>query len=361
MKTVLICWLVLLSCSTCKKNNKVDDIPILPDVAVKSKIITSGLVNPWEVVYGPDNLIWFTERGGKISRANPETGQVTTLLTINEVRANGEGGLLGLVLHPNFTSNPFVYVAYDYGTNYKAKIVRYTYSNNALLNPHILLDQIPAASIHNGCRLLINENKLFITTGDAADTSTPQNTNSLSGKILRLNLDGTIPADNPFPNNPVWSYGHRNAQGLVMAGEKMFVSEHGPSSDDEINLIEKGRNYGWPNVEGFCNGNDEAAFCKINKVAEPLINWTPTIAPSGMAFYDSDYIPQFKNSLLLAILKGSKLIQLKLDDARTKIVGTKDFYVNEYGRLRAICQSPTGKIYFCTSNGSNDKIIEISK
>lgn len=360
MRIVLI-FLLVISCSNCKKNKKVNDLPVLPDVALKSRVVASGLANPWEMVYGFDNFIWFTEKGGKISRLNPETGQITLILTINEVRSNGEGGLLGMVLHPDFITNPYVYVAYDYGTTYKAKIVRYTYANGTLLSPQILLDQIPAASIHNGCRLLISGNKLFITTGDASDTSTPQNTNSLSGKILRLNLDGSIPSDNPFPNNPLWSYGHRNPQGLVMVGAKMFSSEHGPDSDDEINIIEKGRNYGWPNIKGFCNESGETSFCTINNVVEPLINWTPTIAPSGLSYYNSDYIPQLKNSLLLALLKGSKLMQLRLDDSQTKITGTKDFYVNEYGRLRAICQSPGGKIYICTSNGSNDKIVEISK
>ncbi len=361
MRSILFFLLIFFSCSTCKKNNKVDDMPVLPDVELKSRVVVSGLVNPWEIVYGPDNFIWFTEKSGKISRLNPDNGQVSLVLTINEVRTNGEGGLLGMVLHPDFTANPYVYVAYDYGTTYKAKVVRYTYANGILSSPQILLDQIPAASIHNGCRLLITGGKLFITTGDAADTTTPQNTNSLSGKVLRLNLDGSIPADNPFPANAVWSYGHRNPQGLVMVGTKMFSSEHGPDSDDEINVIEKGRNYGWPNIKGFCNESGEASFCTINNVVEPLINWTPTIAPSGLAYYNSDYIPQFKNSLLLVLLKGSKLMQLKLDDSQSKITGTKDFFVNTYGRLRAVCQSPTGKIYICTSNGSNDRIVEISK
>lgn len=336
-------------------------MPVLPDVELKSKIIVSGLSNPWEIVYGPDNFIWFTEKGGKISRLNPNNGEILPLLTIAEVRTNGEGGLLGMVLHPEFTANPYVYVAYDYGTTYKAKIVRYTYANGILSSPQVLLDQIPAASIHNGCRLLITGGKLFITTGDAADTTTPQNTNSLSGKILRINLDGSIPSDNPFPNNAVWSYGHRNPQGLVMAGTKMLSSEHGPDTDDEINVIEKGRNYGWPKIKGFCNESGEASFCTINNVIEPLINWTPTIAPSGLSYYNSDYIPQFKNSLLLVLLKGSKLMQLKLDDSQLKITGTKDFFVNTYGRLRGICQSPEGKIYICSSNGSNDRIVEISK
>lgn len=361
MKAVLMCLLIVLCCSTCKRDNKVEETLVLPDVTVKSRVVVAGLVNPWEIVYGPDNFIWLTEKGGRISRLNPENGQITPLLTISEVRVSGEGGLLGMVLHPDFIANPFVYIVYNYGATYKGKIVRYSYINGALVSPFILLDQIPAASIHNGCRLLINENRLFITTGDASDTSTPQNINSLSGKILRLNLDGTIPSDNPFLNNPVWSYGHRNPQGLVMVGTKMLSSEHGSDTDDEINSIEKGRNYGWPNIKGFCNESSETSFCKVNNIVEPLINWTPTIAPSGLSYYNSDYIPQLKNSLLLALLKGSKLMQLKLDDSQTKITATKDFYVNEYGRLRGICQSSKGKIYICTSNGSNDKIVEISK
>lgn len=362
MKRILLCFFVVLCITTCKKNgdNGNEETGDLPDVELNAKVLVSGLTLPWEMVYGADNFIWFTEKTGKISRLNPATGQITPLLTITEVRSNGEAGLLGMVLHPDFTANPYVYVVYGYGTTYKAKVVRYTYAGGNLASPQVLLDQIPAASIHNGSRLLISGGKLFISTGDAADMSTPQNINVLAGKILRINLDGSIPADNPYPNNPVWSFGHRNAQGLVLVGNKIFSSEHGPDSDDEINIIEKGRNYGWPNVKGFCNESSEQSFCSANNVAEPLINWTPTIAPSGLAYYNSDYIPQFKNSLLLAVLKGSKLMQLKLDATQSKIIGTKDFYVNTYGRIRAVTQSPGGKIYICTSNGSDDKIIEMA-
>ena len=132
-------------------------------------------------------------------------------------------------------------------------------------------------------------------------------------------------------------------------------------SDDEINLIERGKNYGWPNVAGFCNTTTEQAFCATNNIVEPLIAWTPTIAPAGLTYYNSTYIPQFRNSLLLALLKDSKLMQLKLNDDQTKIESTTNFFMREFGRLRAVCQSPDGKIYICTSNGSADKIIEISK
>ena len=361
MRACLLCLFVLLFATNCKKNQNDNGSEDLPDVELKSKIVVSGLNLPWEMVYGPDNFIWFTEKSGKISRLNPATGQIVPLLSIADVRTNGEGGLLGMTLHPDFSSNPYVYVVYGYGSTYKAKVVRYTYASGALGSARILLDQIPAASIHNGSRLLISGDKLFITTGDASDTSTPQNINSVSGKILRINLDGSIPSDNPYPNNPVWSLGHRNPQGLVLVGNKLFSSEHGPDSDDEINLIEKGRNYGWPNIKGLCDEAGEQSFCSLNNIAQPLIKWTPTIAPSGLAYYNSDYIPQFRNSLLLAVLKNTKLMQLKLDDAQSRIVETKDFYVNTYGRIRAICQSPEGKIYICTSNGNDDKIVEISK
>lgn len=358
MKAIIYA-LLLISLLSCKKKSTIPEEELLP-AELKTTVLASGLSLPWEMVYGPDQQIWFTEKAGKISRLNPQTGAVTTLITIGDVRANGEGGLLGMVLHPDFSANPYVYVVYCYGNTYKAKVVRYTYAANALSSPTILLDQIPAASIHNGSRLLISGGKLWITTGDAADQSLPQNTGSLAGKILRINLDGSIPSDNPF-NNAVWSYGHRNPQGLVMVGNKLFASEHGPESDDEINLIEKGKNYGWPNVKGYCNESGEKPFCNTNGVVEPLIAWSPTIAPSGMTYYDNNYIPQFKNSLLLAVLKDSKLVQMKLDEGQTKILSAQSYYVNTYGRLRAVCQSPEGKIYFCTSNGSNDRIIEIAK
>ncbi len=359
MKKILFAAGVLLFIIACKKDRNDED---LSPVDLKTKILVSNLNLPWELVYGPDNLIWFTEKGGKISRINPTNSEVTTLHTIADVKVQGEGGLLGMALHPNFNANPFVYVFYGYGTPYKNKLVKFSYANNGLSNPQTLLDNIPASNNHNGSRLLIVGDKLFITTGDAEDTSLPQNVSSLAGKTLRLNLDGSIPTDNPFPNNPMWSYGHRNAQGLVSVGNKIFSSEHGPASDDEVNIIEKGRNYGWPTVRGKCNETGETAFCNQNNVVESIIEWTPTIAPSGMTYYNSNYIPQFKNSLLLALLKGQRLMQLKLNDAQTAVIETNDLFVGDFDRIRAVTQSPEGKIYICTSNGnSKDQIVEISR
>lgn len=352
------CLFLLVASLSCS-NKKTDTTA---SIELNEKVLTQNLQFPWEILWGPDNFIWMTERGGRVSRVSPSTGAVTPLLTIADVSSQGEGGLLGMALHPQFGTTPQVFVAYDYNDNntYKEKIVRYTYNGTTLTNPAIIFDNIKASSIHNGCRLLIIGDKLFITTGDASDQSLPQNTSTVNGKILRLNLDGGIPADNPIAGNPVWSWGHRNPQGLVVVDDKLFSSEHGPDSDDEINIIEKGRNYGWPNVKGYCNESGERNFCSGNNIKEPIEAWTPTLAISGMDYYNSDEIPQWKNSLLAATLKNTRLYQLKLTSDKAAITKSTEFFNSAYGRMRDVCVAPNGKVYICTSNGGNDKIIEIS-
>ncbi|MBC7829250.1 MAG: PQQ-dependent sugar dehydrogenase [Chitinophagaceae bacterium] len=353
--------LVLFFFMACKKNDKNNSIPPGP-VNISTTILTENLSFPWEIIWGHDGMIWMTERGGRISRVNPANGAVSSLLTITEVKSQGEGGLLGMALHPDFSTSPHVFVAYNYenGGDYREKVVRYTYNGTTLTSPQTIFDNINAAGIHNGCRLLIVNQKLFITTGDAADQSSPQNTSLVNGKILRLNLDGTIPADNPIPGNPVWSYGHRNAQGLVFSNGILYSSEHGPSSDDEINIIEKGKNFGWPDVKGFCNTGSEINFCTTNNVKEPIQAWSPTIAVCGLDYYNNDLIPGWKNSLLMCTLRGSRLVQLQLNDSHNAITTSGEYLNGAYGRLRDICISHDGKVYICTGNGNNDKILVIA-
>jgi aldose sugar dehydrogenase len=362
--TRLLALLMFFVLSACKKNTSSnDDNEQQPNTELNAQVITQQLTQPWEILWGPDSQLWITERGGRISRVNPANGQVTLLLTVADVSSVGEGGLLGMVLSPDFAANLHVFVAYNYSKSgtYTEKIVRYTFGGNALTNPVTIMDNIPAASTHNGCRLAIGpDGKLYITTGDAQAASQAQNMNSLSGKILRINLDGSIPADNPVASNPVWSLGHRNAQGLVFANNRLYSSEHGNSTDDEINIIRKGMNYGWPNVEGECSGGSETQFCMSANLAGPIQTWTPTIAPSGMDYYNSNTIPQWKNSLLLAVLKNSELLQLKLNGNGDRIESVKSYYKSTYGRLRDVCVAPDGKVYLITGNGSNDKIIAVS-
>jgi len=363
---VLILSIITLSLLsvTCKKKSTTpqpdDDWP-----SDSVRMVAQQLNFPWEILWGPDNYIWMTERGGRISRIEPKTGAVQALLTINDVKTDGEGGLLGMTLHPNFPQQPYLYVVYNYDQsgNYREKVVRYSYTNNTLNSPQVLLSNIQAAGIHNGARLLISpDNKLWITTGDAGNSTNAQNTGIPNGKVLRINLDGSIPADNPFANNPVWSYGHRNPQGLVWAHDRLYTAEHGANIEDEVDIIEKQRNYGWPAVEGPCDQGGEQNFCNTNNVPAPIwSSGSSTVATSGMEYYNNSRIPEWSNSLLVATLKSQRLYQLKLSADGKQVSGSRTWFVNAFGRLRDVCVSPAGRVYLCTSNGgNNDKVIEIS-
>jgi aldose sugar dehydrogenase len=354
---LVLCLLPL--CVACSETN---DTPSFPTaVGIESRVAATGLDHPWELVWGPDNWIWFTERGGAVGRLDPVSGEVQRVHTIADVWANGESGLLGLAMHPDFPNTPHLFVAYTYDDgSRKEKIVRYTYNGTTLVEPMILLDGLKANTFHDGCRLLIHDNKLFITTGDAGDQSTPQNKNALNGKILRLNLDGTVPTDNPIAGSAVWSWGHRNPQGFVMASNGiMYSSEHGPSSNDELNIIEKGRNYGWPTVEGFCDLSNEKTFCQANDVKEPIAAWTPTLAVSGTTYYNSDHIPQWKNSVLMLTLKEKQLMVLKLSADGKRVDSQLKAFDNQFGRLRGICVSPDGRVYFSSNDEATDVVVEV--
>ncbi len=342
-----------------------------PAQTVSIRTVATGLDTPWEILWGPDGWLWVTERAGRISRIHPETGQQQVIATLSDVHEQGESGLLGMVLHPNFADSPHVFVAYTYrdGSQILERVARFTYDGSALGDMRILLDRIPGATIHDGCRLLIlSDRTLLVTTGDANVPSRSQDVQSLAGKILRLRLDGTIPADNPFPGNPIWSLGHRNPQGLTYFGGILYSSEHGPNNDDEINIIERGRNYGWPTVMGYCNSPTEQAFCQANAVVEPIAAWTPTIAPCGLDYYASDRIQGWQNSLLLTTLKAARLVVLRLDSTRRRVIDEQHVLIGEIGRLRDVCVSPDGRVFVATSNrdgrgtprSGDDRIVEVT-
>lgn len=331
------------------------------------KLLRKDLNYPWEICWGKDNHIWMTERGGRISRLDPKTGATVFTYSIAEVVSKGEGGLLGMVHHPDFLANGLFYVVYNYrsGGEYLEKLVQLKYENNTVRPVKTILDNIPAANFHNGSRLLIsggNDPKLFMTTGDATVQPNAQNSNSVSGKVLRFNLDGSIPTDNPFPASPVWTYGHRNQQGLVMVNGILYASEHGPNIEDEINIIEKGRNYGWPTVNGPCDQVEEISFCSVARVKEPI--WSSggsTLAVCGLEYYNNSRIPAWKNCLLMVTLKDASLRALKLSADGRSVTSQQTYFKPRFGRLRDICISPDGRVYLCTSNGSNgDMLIEVS-
>lgn len=317
--------------------------------------LATKLDTPWELLWGPDNFLWLTERPGRISRINPNTGEVQLLFTVPDVAEEGEGGLLGMALHPDFAASPYVYVVHTYiaSSQIREKLVRYTYTGGTLTAPVTLLSEIPAARIHSGSRLLfLLDGSLLMSTGDAANQSTPQDVASLNGKILRLAVDGSVPPDNPQPGNYLYTLGHRNPQGLALAPNgRIYSSEHGPDSNDEVNLIEAGRNYGWPTVKGFCDEPAEKAFCTDKNVKEPLFAWTPTLAVSGLAYYNHPAIPEWRNSLLLNSLKAGQFLQLPLqDDGASLKSEPAPVFKGQFGRLRAICVAPDGRVFLGTSN-----------
>ncbi len=333
-------------------------------------IIAKGLEVPWEILWSPDNHIWVTERNGNVIRINPDNRQKQVLLEM-EVAQQGESGLLGMALHPDFPFTPWVYLVYTYfeSTSIKERLSKFIYQQDQLVNEQILINNIPGNTYHDGSRLIFgSDGKLYMTTGDAGNMSSAQDLSSLSGKILRINDDGTVPADNPTTGSYIWASGSRNAQGLDFSPSGiLYSSEHGPDTDDEINIIEIGRNYGWPNVRGLCNTPDELVFCEEYNVREPILTYTPTLALAGIAYYGHNLIPEWNNSLIVTSLKAGKLLVLHLDETGMSITGSTTVYDNTLGRLRDVCISNNGRVFVSTSNRDgrgtpkpgDDKIIEI--
>ncbi|GAA4277492.1 PQQ-dependent sugar dehydrogenase [Aquimarina mytili] len=375
LKAVSVLVLVtLLFCCSGDDNNAPINNPD-PDPVPNPTDATTTLINtlsvPWELLWGPDNFLWVTERNGRISRINPDTGEQQVVITLNNVAQQQESGLLGMALHPDFINTPRVYVVYTYlsGNNLLERLVQFTYSNNTLSNETTLIDQIPANRIHNGSRLLITpEGHLYMSTGDAGNTSLSQNSNSLAGKILRINLDGSIPTDNPIAGSTVYSLGHRNPQGLaIQPGGRIYSSEHGPDTDDEINIISVGANYGWQEVRGLIDTPAEESFAATTPVTESIMNWTPTIAPSDLVYYTSDRIPQWTNKLVMTVLKDRKIVALTLSNDGTMVTQEESFFEDAFGRIRDIAVSPTGRVFIATNGDSygdtsnTHRIIEINR
>jgi aldose sugar dehydrogenase len=317
-------------------------------------VVTAGLDTPWDLVWGPDGMIWVSERGGRISRVDPANGRRTTAGAVAGVNESGEGGLMGIALHPDFAREPWVYAMHTYSAQAgtRNRLVRLRWNGTALGGQEVLIDDIPGAGIHNGSRIVVGRDRLlYISTGEAGDASDAQDSTSLGGKILRLDLNGRIPNGNPM-RTPVWSWGHRNGQGLVVhpATGAIYETEHGPGDNDEVNVIRRAGNYGWPNVHGACDDAGERAFCRKHNVVEPLTTWTPTVAISGADLYLSDRMPELRGALLATSLNGRTLWKLTLSDDGMRVVDRAPILAGVYGRLRDVMVAPNGDVYICTSN-----------
>ena len=402
-----------------------------------SRVVTTDLAGPWEITWGPDGFLWITERVGKrITRVNPADGSKTVAVTIDEVyQALAQDGLLGMALHPDLLKGKgtdYVYVAYTYdgdpgsGVNLRMKIRRYTYEPQAqrLSSPVDILTGLPHGTDHGGGRVVFGpDGKLYVSRGDqgsnflanycnpnraqdlptlaevqAADWSTYQ------GKILRLNLDGSIPRDNPMLNgvrSHIYSYGHRNPQGLVFAGTRLFDSEHGESIDDEVNLVVAGGNYGWPLIAGYQDDqsyvyanwsasspkpcasltfnvfNPPASVPRQKESETHLQNFIPpvktfftvpnsydlrtlgnaTVAPAGMKVYTSRAIPGWHDSLLLTSMISGVVFRMPIlenpksqnPNPKTQL-GAPVAYFKTGNRYRDIAAAPDGLRFFVVTD-----------
>lgn len=343
----------------------------LDSTRLQGEIMLKQLTVPWDMDWQPEGWLWFSERSGRISRFHPETGALQLMHVIEDAfESTDNSGLHAMALHPDFPTVPYVYAHYTY-SNYNSRLVRFTYNpiGPSLEDQEPLLDEISAAASHNGSRIVFSPegDKLFFALGDAFREESAMDLRTYNGKILRLNLDGSIPTDNPIPGNPVWSYGHRNPQGLVMAGNgKLYNSEHGTGHSDELNIVEPGLNYGWPGVEGDCNFPWETAFCNAYEPTPPIWVWSPTPAVCGMAWYDHPAIPEWRNSILQTSLKagegalGQRLFQVKLNPEGDSVVAMNDYLEDTFGRLRDVLVLPDGRVFIATSNrehnGNGDKV-----
>jgi aldose sugar dehydrogenase len=325
------------------------------------RVLLRNLEIPWDMDWSEDGWIWFSQKNGKISRYRPDTGDLQEILIIDEVfQSLDNSGLHALALHPQFTQEPHVYVHYTYAPEY-SRLVRFRFNaaTASLDEKTVLLDKLPANVSHNGSRIVFSpgHQTMFFSLGDAFNPKSSQDLGQYSGKILRMNLDGSVPHDNPFPGSLVWSYGHRNPQGLVIADNgRLYSSEHGGHKDDELNLIERGQNYGYPLVRGLCDNEEEDEFCTHNQTTDPLWVWSPTFGVAGIAYYNQADIPEWQNSILLTSLKsfrdqeGKRLQVLKLNKSGDRVVEVLDYLVKTFGRLREVMVAPDGRIFLFTSN-----------
>lgn len=314
------------------------------------EVVAEGLEVPWDLVIADDGTLFVTTRPGKIITL--KDGVQTTIFTMDDpFYQDGEGGLLGLTLDPDFQENGYLYVYHTYreGRSIQNRVIRLIYKDGTASFDRVLLDGIPGARNHNGGRIRFGpDGYLYITAGDRYEPSMAQDPDSLGGKILRIAKDGSIPEDNPFPGSPIYSMGHRNPQGLAwhpVTGQ-LYASEHGQTAHDEINRIEPGANYGWPIIEG----DRTAEGMKTPLIHSGQVTW----APSGMTFVESG---PWKGKLVVAGLRGERLLVLTLDEDGDEVLLAESIAQGEWGRLRLVTNGPDGSLYVLTNNRDGRGIV----
>lgn len=321
------------------------------EVSVQAEEVVSGLEVPWGILFISEDEMLVTERAGRIRLV--QNGQLETIATVN-VSDRGEGGLLGIVAHPNFDSNRLFYIYYTADANVSVvnRVERWQLSEDkrSASPESIIVDNIPVARFHNGGRLRFGPDAmLYIGTGDATEPSEAQNVNSLAGKILRVTPEGDVPSDNPFPNNPVFITGIRNTQGFDWYNEStLWITDHGPSGDlgrrghDEVSVAKAGDNLGWPTIYR----------CQTQEgMITPSITWQEAVPPGGATIYTGDAIPEWQGSLIIGALGARHLHRVVFDENDpTRVQSHEVYFQGELGRLREVIMGPDNELYVTTSN-----------
>ena len=339
------------------KPQQIGDIFLLEGDAIEVKEWVNNLEIPWSLLFLPDGRALVTERPGRIRLIKDARLQEEPYATI-DVAHVGEGGLMGLALHPEFPKKPYIYVMHTYkiGGELRNRVIRLKDEGLRGVFDRVIIENIPGGKFHNGGRIAFGpDGMLFIATGETFHAELAQNFKSLGGKILRITPEGNVPEDNPFKGSPIYSYGHRNPQGLAwhpFTGD-LFESEHGPSGEfgrfahDEINVIKKGGNYGWPAVIGAA---------RLKQYTDPLIVWEKTTPPSGIAFYKGELLKHLQGDLFIATLRSESLIRIRLQkNDGYKVTRIERWFANgysdgRYGRIRDVVEGPDGALYFLTNN-----------
>lgn len=356
MKYVLLIAAILIGCTS---TGETEQAP-LPDLEYSYELVTGGIEVPWGMAWLPNGDMLVTERGGKLFIfRNGELMEVPSSSLPDDIYANGQGGFLDVDVHPNYDENGWIYFTYSSsnggGEGANTSLIRAKLVNDELSNIETLYKATPNTTrgVHYGGRIEFDrDGYVFFSVGDRGNRDeNPQDITKDAGKIYRVMDDGSIPSDNPFVNEAgaktaIYSYGHRNPQGMEMnpATGQIWAHEHGPRGGDELNIIEPGKNYGWPIISYGINynGTPFAEDTARAGMEQPITKWVPSIAPSGMTFVTSDKYPHWKGHLLVGSLKFNYIELVKLDG--NTVTGTEKL-VEGIGRVRSLKQAPDGTIY----------------
>ena len=340
----------------------------------KSETILEGLQRPWSMAWLPDGNILITERPGRLRIVRKVGLESQAILGVPEVFAVGQGGLMDVAVHPNFVENSWVYLTYSHGneSGNRTRLARATFNGTALEDLEVIFEvaQTKTGGQHFGSRIVwLPDNTMLLAIGDGGNPpirldgelirKQAQNINADLGKVLRLNDDGSIPSDNPFPSSSVWSYGHRNIQGMTFDpnNNRIWSTEHGARGGDELNLLEVGQNYGWPEVTHSreYTGGEISSERSRQGMVDPKLVWSSAIAPSGMAIYTSDRFTQWQGDLFAGGLVSQDVRRIDLD-TEGNVIREESIPIGQ--RVRDVRQSPEGILYVLTDE-ANGRLIAI--